>query len=211
MRQQSTTPRLEPPVQASGSRRQAPGNPLPTPWRWRYVELVFWLTRPPYLRWGTAILLFVAALGWDLRGRTGVPYPFAARPIASGAAIGDADVDWRTVPNGMLTPPDLSAPIAARAIAAGEPILPSAVDAGGGVPQGWWSVPVALPSAAVVGARVRLITTDGGVESDGIVVAAGSTDLLSISDAGLVAVPPENATAVATAAVDGTLIVLVEP
>jgi len=172
---------------------------------------VFWLTRPPYLRWAAAVLLIVAALIWDLRGRTGTPYPFAARPIARGAVIGETDLEWKTVPNGVLSMPDLSALIAARAIAEGEPILPSAVDTDGGTPEGWWAVPVALPAAAAVGARVRLIATDSGVESEGLVVATGSTDLLSISDAGLVAVPPENAATIATASVAGDLIVLVEP
>jgi len=172
---------------------------------------VFWPTRPPYLRWVAAAVLVVAALVWDLRGRSGVPYPFAAAPISPGAPIAESDVEWRTVPRGMLAMLDLSAPVAARAIAAGEPILPSAVDAEGGVPEGWWAVPVALPSAAQVGAEVRLITTDTGVESEGIVVAVGSTDLLSIADAGLVAVPPDQATVIAAASAAGTLIVLVAP
>lgn len=172
---------------------------------------MFWLTRPPYLRWVAAAVLVVAALAWDLRGRSGVPYPFAAESISPGVSITEDDVEWRTVPRGMLAMPDLSAPVAARAIAAGEPILPSAIDPEGGIPEGWWAVPVALPSAARVGAELRLITTDTGVESEGIVVAVGSTDLLSIADAGLVAVPAENAAIVATAAMDGTLIVLVAP
>jgi hypothetical protein len=172
---------------------------------------VFWLTRPPYLRWAAAALLLIAALAWDLRGRSGEPYPFAARSIAAGTVIEEADVEWRTVPAGVLAIPDLSTPIAARAIPEGEPILPSAVDAEAGTPAGWWAVPVALPAAAGVGSRVRLIATDTRVESEGIVVATGSSDLLSISDAGLVAVPPERATAIATAAIAGTLIVLVEP
>jgi Flp pilus assembly protein CpaB len=172
---------------------------------------VFWLTRPPYLLWAAAALLLIAALAWDVRGRSGVPYPFAAQPIAAGTAIEEADVEWRTMPAGVLAMPDLSAPIAARAIPAGEPILPSAVDAEAGVPSGWWAVPVALPAAAGVGSRVRLIATDTRVESEGIVVATGSSDLLSISDAALVAVPPERATAIATAAAAGTLIVLVAP
>jgi SAF domain len=172
---------------------------------------VFWLTRPPYLRWAAAALILVGALVWDLRGRTGVLYPFAAVPISAGAAIGEGDVEWRTVPNGLMAPPDLAVPIAARAIDSGEPILPSALDTGGGVPAGWWSVPVTLPSAATVGTRVRLIATEANVEADGVVVAAGTSDLLSISDAGLVAVPPERATPIARAAADGTLLVLVAP
>lgn len=171
---------------------------------------MFWLTRPPYLRWAAAVTLVVGALLWDLRGRGGEPYPFAAVTIDSGAVVGDADVEWRTVPRGMMVMPDLSAPVAARSIPAGEPIVPSAVDTGAGIPASWWAVPVALPTAATRGVAVRLVTPDG-VETDGVVVDVGSSELLSFSDAGLVAVPPERATAVATSAVDGTLIVLVQP
>lgn len=172
---------------------------------------MFWLTRPPYLRWAAAALILAAALAWDLNGRSGVSYPFAAQPISAGAPIGEADVEWRTVPDGILAMPDLTAPVAARAIAEGEPLVPSAVDADRGIPAGWWAVPVALPTAAGIGARVRLIAADSGVQSEGIVVALGSADLLSISEAGLVAVPAEHAAAIALAANDGTLIVLVAP
>lgn len=171
---------------------------------------MFWLTRPPYLRWAAAAALVLVALVWDLHGRGGVPYPFAATAIEAGAVIGEDDVEWRTAPQGLLTVPDLSAPIAARPIGAGEPILPSALDAEAGVPEGWWAVPVALPATAAVGAAVRLIAP-GGTQSDGIVVAVGSSELLSFSDAGLVAVPPEHAAAMAAAAIDGTLIVLIAP
>ena len=66
-------------------------------------------------------------------------------------------------------------------------------------------------TAAAIGASVRLISTDRAVQSEGIVVAVGSSDLLSIAEAGLVAVPPEHAAAIATAAAEGTLIVLVAP
>jgi SAF domain len=171
---------------------------------------VFWLTRPPYLRWAAAVVLFLAALMWDLHGRGGVSYPFAARPIDAGASLGEEDVEWRTVPDGLFVMPDLSAPVATRPIAAGEPILPSFVDESAGIPEGWWAVPVALPAAATRGASVRLIAP-GGVETDGIVVAVGSSDLLSFSDAGLVAVPPDHAATVAAAAIEGTLIVLIAP
>ena len=46
---------------------------------------------------------------------------------------------------------------------------------------------------------------------DGIVVAPGNDDLLGGSATGLVAVPAEAARQVAVAAVEGTLLVLVEP
>ena len=172
---------------------------------------MFWLTRPPYVRWAAAALLIVAAFIWDLRGRTGTPYPFAAVPIAAGATIGEGDVDWRSVPGGLMPLPDLSTPVAGRDIERGEPILPSAIDPEGGVPAGWWAVPVALPAAAAVGSRVLLLSVEQDFEADGIVIATGSGDLLSVSETGLVAVPPEAATMVARAAFDGRLIVLVAP
>ncbi len=48
---------------------------------------MFWLARPPYLRWAAAAAVVVAALVWDLRGTGDILYPFAARAIAGGAAI----------------------------------------------------------------------------------------------------------------------------
>ena len=172
---------------------------------------MFWLTRPPYLRWAAAALIFLAALGWDLQGRSGSPYPFAAQSITAGAPITEGDVEWRTMPDGVLTLPDLNAPVATRAIAQGEPILPSAVGVDQGIPNGWWAVSVSLPTATPIGASVRLISTERAVQSEGIVIALGTSDLLSIAEAGLVAVPPEHAAAIATAAAEGTLIVLVAP
>jgi hypothetical protein len=46
---------------------------------------------------------------------------------------------------------------------------------------------------------------------EGVVVAVGGRDLLSVADAGLVAVPGESADAVARAAAEGGVVALVEP
>ena len=107
--------------------------------------------------------------------------------------------------------PDLTDPVAAHDLAAGEPIVPSSVTATSPIPDGWWAVPVALPPGTAPGIRARLIGSDPSFEVEGIVVAAGEQDLLSFSDGGTVAVPPDAATTVALAARDGTLIVLLEP
>ena len=172
---------------------------------------MFWLTRPAYLRWAAAALIVAGAFAWDWVGRQGTAYPFSTRPIPAGAVISPDDVEWRTLPKGSLPTPDLSVPVAGRTIEPGEPILPSALDADGGIPAGWWSVPITVPAAAPVGSTVLLLDPPRGLEAKGIVVAHGSGDLFAPTEAGLVAVSPEAAAAVAAAARDGELIVLVAP
>jgi len=185
--------------------------PLPTRFPLRYGRGVFWLTRPPYLRWAAAAAIVLGAFVWDLHGEATTAYPFAARSIPSGAALSDADVTWKDLPSGVLALPDLSDPVTSRSLAAGEPIVPSALGGPSPVPDGWWSVPVPLPPTASPGARARLVAATPPVETDGVVVSAPGGDLLSYAETGMVAVPPEAATAVAVAAGEGTLIVLLEP
>ena len=172
---------------------------------------MFWLTRPPYLRRILAAAILVTAAVWDLLGRRTEPFPFAATDIPAGEAVAEELIDWRPVPAGMLALPDLAQPIAARAIASGEPLLPSSIGGEGPIPEDWWAVPVALPATALPGTEVRLVLFDPPLAVDGIVVASGERDLLSISDAGLVAVPAEAAESVARAAIDGEVAILVRP
>jgi hypothetical protein len=172
---------------------------------------MFWLARPPYLRWAAAAAVVVAAFLWDLRGSSDILYPFAASAIAAGATITEAEVEWRRVPEGTMTLPDLSDPVAARDVPAGEPIVPSAVSDATAIPEGWWSVSVPLPATAVPGTRVHLVDAASGFETDGIVVAVGSDDLMSFDESGMAAVPPDAATLIAVAAREGTLVTLLEP
>ena len=171
---------------------------------------MFWLTRPPYVRWAVAAAIVIGALLWDLRGSAQILYPFASTAIAAGTPITDSQVVWRSIPVGAMEMPDLTDPIASRDVAAGEPIVPSAVSGVSMIPDGWWSVPVPLPSVAMPGARVRLVGTETSFEIDGIVVSVAGEDLLSFSESGLVAVPPAYAAVVAIASRDGTLIVLLD-
>jgi hypothetical protein len=153
----------------------------------------------------------VAAFLWDLKDSRDVLYPFASSAIAAGAAITEASIEWRPIPEGTMTLPDLSDPVAAKDLPAGEPILPSAVSDAVPIPEGWWSVPVPLPATAVPGTSVHLVETASGFETDGIVIAAGTDDVLSFDELGLVAVPPEAATLIAIAAREGSLVILLEP
>ncbi|MGB9357758.1 MAG: SAF domain-containing protein [Acidimicrobiia bacterium] len=172
---------------------------------------MFWLTRPPYLRWAAAAAVVLAALLWDLRDEAEVPYPFTARSIAAGTPIAESMIEWRNLPEGAMALPDLSDPVAARDLPPGEPIVPSAVSGAPVIPDGWWSVPVPLSHRAVPGSRIRLIDALSALEVDGVVVAAGTDDLMSVDTSGLVAVPPDAAATVAIAAAEGTLVVLLEP
>ncbi|RPI20680.1 MAG: hypothetical protein EHM57_07605, partial [Actinobacteria bacterium] len=136
---------------------------------------------------------------------------FAAADIAPGQAISDDLLEWRHVPLGLLVRPDLEAPVAKADIAAGDPVTAAMVSGDAMVPAGWWAVPIALPGGAVPGTAVRLVVAEPQLTVDGVVVASGERDLLSPADAGLVAVPGEVAPAVARAAAEGAVTVLVEP
>ena len=185
--------------------------PLPPSVGTGYVRAVFWLTRPPYLRWAAVVLVVAAAFVWDLRGRSGVPHPFAARAVAAGEALDETAIVWRTIPRGLMVAPELAEAVAGRAIESGEPIIAGALGRGPIIPAGWWSVPIAMPADAVPGTPVRLVITEPPLEVDGIVVASGETELLGMSDAGLVAVPEEATRPIAAAALAGTLLVLLRP
>jgi SAF domain len=172
---------------------------------------VFWLSRPPYLRWLAAAAILAAAVAWDLAGRRSEPFPFAARPIAPGELIGGDDVAWRDLPVGLMEVPDLAAATASRPIGSGEPITTGSVGGDTAIPAGWWAVPLALPAAAVPGTEVRIVVIEPAATVDGVVVATGDRDLLTVADAGLVAVPGEAAEAVARAAASGGVTVLLRP
>ena len=169
---------------------------------------MFWLTRPPYLRWAAAAAVVLVALLWDLRNEAKMPYPFAASSIAAGTPIAESMVEWRKLPEGAMALPDLSDPVAVRDLPAGEPIVPSAVSGAPVIPDGWWSIPVPLSQGAVPGSRVRLIDALSGLEVDGVVVSTGTDDLMSLDTSGLVAVPPDTAAAIAISAAEGALVVL---
>lgn len=184
--------------------------PLPLGPARRYGDGVLWMGRPPYLRWSLSVVIVLAALLVEAHDPPTELRPFARDEISPGDAI-TASVEWRDVPAGLLPPVETTAAVAGSPIAAGEPILPSALTPVRSVPDDWWAVPVALPASADVGTAVRLVLLDPPASVDGIVVAAGGTDAYSLADAGLVAVPPSMAEAVARAAAAGALTLLVGP
>lgn len=169
------------------------------------------MQRPPYLRWGAAACLVASAFAWDASGRRTEPYPVAAADIERGSPIDDASVRWVDLPVGVLTAPDLTGAVAARLIAAGEPIALGALETASPVPAGWWSVAVPLPDTAVPGTSVRLVIVDPPASADGIVVAAPASDPFASARDGLVAVPADVAASVAVAAAEGLVVTLLSP
>lgn len=165
---------------------------------------MFWLSRPPYARWVVAGLVLVGGLVIELRGGPTVPHPFVTEQIAVGETIDESKVRWEEVPTGLLAPVHLPA-IATRKILAGEPVPVSDDTADAGVPDGWWAVEVTLPAGTRPGMAVRLVTP--GAATEGVVVATHEGDFGEQS--GLVAVPGPDADAIAVAALDASLVVMV--
>lgn len=176
----------------------------------RYVRIVLVLSKPPYLRWAAAVFLIGAALVWDLSARSTEPAPFAAATIQRGTPI-DADViEWRQVPVGLLAPLDLESATASVQIARGDPITRGAISSTPPLPQGWWTIAMDLPQAALPGSGIRVVLADGAGVS-GVVVEPSRDDSFGVRTPGLVAVPGEVSDAVALAAGSGQLVVLFEP
>ena len=173
---------------------------------------MYWLQRPPYLRWAAAVLVILGALTWDLRGTPTAMHPFAARPIEAGARLEADDVEWREIPAHVLTPPALQGVVTAIAVAEGEPITAALLAEPTDVPEDWVALPVDVGVHAVRGARVVLIIVDPPASVPGIVVEAQSGDPYSLDfSPAVVAVPGDRAVDVAVAAASGRVVAAVTP
>jgi hypothetical protein len=171
---------------------------------------VLWLGRPPYLRWVAAAVLIIAALVWDISERATEPFPFAATNIDRGQLITPDEVQWRQVPVGSLSLPPLVGAIATVAIISGDPIVASLVSAATGHPADSWAVSVPLPIGATPGTSVSLVFADG-TDVEGTIIQPATEDTLGLTTDGLVAVEDGAAGAVALAAANGELVVMIRP
>ena len=176
----------------------------------RYGGGVLWLRRPPYLRWFAAAALVVAAIAWDLSERATEPFPFASVDLSRGQPITPEDVEWRQIPVGSLTLPSLIGVTAGTDIDSGDPIVPSLVSTASPLPADSWAVPVPLPIGAVRGTAVNLVFSDG-TDVSGVIIQSPTEDSLGFTTDGLVAVQGVAANAVALAAANGDLVVLIQP
>ncbi|HEX9762175.1 MAG TPA: hypothetical protein VGA97_03655, partial [Acidimicrobiia bacterium] len=116
--------------------------------------------------------------------------------------------EMRLVPSGLLPRVDEYG-FASRPFLPDEPITP-----GGIVPDdaptapGWWYLEIAVPRTAKVGDAVQLVLIDTGVAVAGTVRSVADDDPLG-SGLGSVAIPPDQAVAVAAASANGQVVVLV--
>lgn len=173
---------------------------------------MYWLQRPPYLRWAAAAALVLTAFAWDLARARTEPFPFAAREIAAGTPIEASAVRWRKVPSGLFEAPDLGAASALVAIPSGDPITSAVVGEPPPAPEGWWAVPVDLAPGAAPGDEVLLVIADPPLTVPGIVLIPGSGDRFGIdARPASVAVPAEAAPVVAAASRAGLMVAATRP
>ena len=167
---------------------------------------MFWLSRPPYLRWTLACLVLVGGIALELRPQATAPHPFAVETISIGEQIDESRVRWRDVPTGLFLPVDLPV-TATRRIETGEPVLAAASDKpeGSAIPNGWWALELDVPNGTRAGMTVRIVTHSG--TADGIIIEVSSGDFGERT--GLVAIPDDRASVVATAMLDSTVAVLI--
>lgn len=152
----------------------------------------------------------LGALVWDFTERATEPFPFAAIDLERGQPIAPESIVWRQVPRGSLRLPSLDGSTAANAIEAGDPIVRSLVTGATPLPPNTWAVPVPLPLGAGPGTVVNLVFADG-TDVSGTIVQPASEDSLGYTSDGLVAVQGSAANAVALAAANGDLVVLIRP
>ncbi len=173
---------------------------------------MYWLQRPPYLRWAAAITLIAGAMAWDLRGSPTESHPFLTAAVPAGSPVPAEAVAWHNVPAGLLTLPDLEATVAAVDLEPGDPVTPSVMTTAAVAPQGWWAVPVSLGRHAAPGDEVMLVMIDPPITVGGIVLEAESGDRYSLDfSPAVIAVPGESAALVAAASAEGRMIAVVRP
>ncbi len=167
---------------------------------------MYWLRRPPFLRWLIAASLVVTGLAFEMDCGETERYPFAAAAIEAGSSIGEA-IEWRDVPVGLL-PAWLEPPggIAGYDIGAGDPLVPN-LRSSYTTPAGWWSIPMPLPVATVPGTPLRLLDSLTGEQMDGVVDKAGLDD--GFETTAMVAFPPEAAPRAAQAVASDAFVVMI--
>lgn len=175
---------------------------------------MYWFRRPPYLRWAAAALLIVTAVWMDLRPQPTSLQPYAIVDLDPGTGLDDSMIEWRSVPSGLLPPLNDPQGVVLRRVAAGEPLVPSALSTRQiPAPDGWWTMEVQLPAGAVPGQEVQLILLPTGSDTSpqsvpGLVIAPAPADpdpLAIEPEPGLVAVPGDLAAITAAAVAEGSV------
>ena len=172
---------------------------------------MYWLARPSYWRWAAAILIVGLSLYFELRPTPSVDHPFSGADLRAGANVALAEIIWRSVPLGLL-PETTPEGFLLVDVASGQPLLPAMLDTAPMIPPGWWALSVPVPAGSVAGSEVRLVVDvrEAPRVVPGKLIRVFEETTIEGSNA-LVAIPEEEAGAVAAALTDGALSVLVGP
>lgn len=169
---------------------------------------MIWLERPPWAKWVAVTAFTVFALWLEIKPAPVTNHPFAAADIEAGEEIGVHNTELRSIPVGLLETPEPGAH-ALVDIPAGSPVVAGQTGEERLVlPSGWWVVAMEVPQEAALGDRVKIVLLDDGSLIDGVVTSTGLVDQFELSMGG-VAVAPEAAPRVASAASNGRVSVLV--
>ena len=147
----------------------------------------------------------------ELRPNPGVDHPFAGADLRAGADVTLAEIVWRSVPLGVL--PEIAPEgFLLIDVEAGQPLVPAMLDTAPMIPPGWWALSVPVPAGSVPGSMVRLVVDvrEAPRVVPGKLIRIFEEATIEGTN-GLVAIPEEEAGAVAAALTDGALSVLVGP
>lgn len=170
---------------------------------------MFWMTRPPYLRWAAAAAILAVGFVIELRPSDSIEVPVTTVDVAAGSVLDPSDVVWRDAPADLFSTVDLPATVTRR-VPAGSVVTPADLRSGSEpIPPGWWSIQLPVPAGTTPGDDVlAVIVSDTATTSvRGRVASEVLDDGFSALD-GLVAFAPADAVAVAEAAMENRVTVL---
>ena len=171
---------------------------------------MIWLQSPPWARWAAALVIAGVAIWIEIRPEPTILHPFAIEDIDPGAMVDEANTEMRPVPADMFSPVELGQATSSP-VRSGDPVLASGLDQEPQrVPDGWWSLEIALPRGARNGDAARIVLLDGDTVAAGVVVEETGEDPLD-PGLGLVAVEPNQAAEVARAVGEGRAVVMIAP
>ena len=167
---------------------------------------VYWMGRPPYLRWFIVGVLVIGSLAYDARAPATELYPLAARDLDAGTVLTAADISYTAGPTGVLPlPTDTLGRTVRLSLDRGVPLGEWLLDPVPALPPDTWAIDLAMPSHVGVGDPVRVVWSSGPETRsvDGFALRSGVD--------GSAAIPAQFAADVADAVRRGQVTVLTQP
>lgn len=127
-----------------------------------YVLRVYWMSRPPYVRWAAAGMILIIGVVNEFRPATTIPVPVARSDLAVGSLVEEEAVAWFDGSPDLFD--EISLPIRlGRSVRAGDPItaadFPSEADR---APADWWRIALPVPTATAAGSEVLAVVGSNG-------------------------------------------------